>query len=269
MDKYAVFGNPIKHSKSPVIHAQFANQCAQEIEYQAILAPVDDFSSEVSRFFAAGGLGANVTLPFKEQALKLADKLTERARLAGAVNTLINSHDGIIGDNTDGQGLVSDLKNHDIELKRKTILLLGAGGAAKGCIYPLFQAGVKRIVVANRTELRAKELAEQFCSYGNIQGVGLGEIPKDNYHLVINSTSSSVSGDIPAIDPSLLATTEVAYDMFYSDVTTSFLTWVRQYNEEVKLVDGLGMLVEQAAEAFYLWRNVRPNTKSVYQWLRK
>ncbi|MEJ6476715.1 shikimate dehydrogenase [Pseudoalteromonas piscicida] len=269
MDKYAVFGNPIKHSKSPAIHAQFAQQCQQQLEYEAILAPEDAFVQTASRFFAEGGDGANVTLPFKEQAFTFANMLTERAKLAGAVNTLIKQKDGTIkGDNTDGEGLVRDLINHQAKLDGATILLIGAGGAAKGCIYPLFQAGVKQIIVANRTEEKAMQLAEQFAAYGDIKGCGLKNTPDMGFDIVINSTSSSITGDVPSVSPAVFTSCLIAYDMFYSDQQTSFLNWAAKHNQQTQLIDGIGMLVEQAAEAFYQWRGVRPDTSETFKLIR-
>lgn len=269
MDKYAVFGNPIKHSKSPAIHAQFAQQCQQQLEYEAILAPEDAFIQTASTFFAQGGCGANVTLPFKEQAFAFADTLTERAKLAGAVNTLIKQQDGsITGDNTDGAGLVRDLMKHQTKLEGATVLLIGAGGAAKGCIYPLLQAGAKRIVVTNRTESKALQLAEQFASYGEVTGCGLNNTPDIGFDIVINSTSSSITGQVPDVSPTVITSCLVAYDMFYSDQQTSFLDWVAQHNQQTQLFDGIGMLVEQAAEAFYQWRGVRPDTSETFRLIR-
>ncbi|WP_105167185.1 shikimate dehydrogenase [Pseudoalteromonas sp. T1lg23B] len=264
MDKYAVFGHPIKHSKSPLIHQAFARQCMDQISYEAILAPLDGFKESVEKFFASGGKGANVTLPFKEQAFELVDQLTERARLAGAVNTLKLLEDGtLLGDNTDGAGLVSDLEQHNAPLSKATVLLIGSGGAARGCIYPLLQAGVTKVVIANRTIGKARSLAAEFVQFGDVSGCGLQDIPKDRYTIVINSTSSSVTGDVPDVSPSILQECILAYDMFYSEQRTSFLTWVASHNSDTKLVDGFGMLIGQAAEAYEIWRNKKPNTEQV------
>ncbi|MCF6442009.1 shikimate dehydrogenase [Pseudoalteromonas luteoviolacea] len=266
MDKYAVFGNPIKHSKSPEIHSQFASELNEQIDYTAILAPVDGFVSSINAFFADGGLGANVTLPFKEEAFNYADLLTERAKLAGAVNTLKRQDDGtVLGDNTDGAGLVSDLLRHQVQLQDAVILLLGAGGAARGCIYPLLQAGVKHIVVANRTVSKAQQLAKLFAPYGEVTAVALNEIPHLPYTGVINSTSSSVTGDIPNIASNVVAQTSWGYDMFYSDTQTSFLNWIATHNPNCQLIDGIGMLVGQAAEAYTVWRGKSPNVEAVLE----
>ena len=270
MDKYAVFGHPIKHSKSPAIHQQFAKQCGDTLSYEAILAPLDGFQSSVEAFFSSGGCGANITLPFKEQAYALADTLTQRAQLAGAVNTLKRLEDGrLLGDNTDGAGLVKDLLDQGAQLNGARLLLLGAGGAARGCIYPLLCAGVKEIVIANRSADKATILAKEFRSYGKVSSYSLDEIPNERFDIVINSTSLSVSGQVPNIDAHLIAQCQFAYDMFYADETTSFLKWVSQYNAQCKLVDGLGMLVGQAAEAYLLWRDTLPDTEIVYQVMRE
>ncbi|MCG7551150.1 shikimate dehydrogenase [Pseudoalteromonas sp. Of7M-16] len=264
MDKYAVFGNPIKHSKSPEIHSQFASGLNEQIEYTAILTPVDGFALSLKDFFASGGKGANVTLPFKEEAYAYADALTDRAKLAGAVNTLKLQSDGsILGDNTDGAGLVADLQRHQVQLQNSVVLLLGAGGAARGCIYPLLQAGVKRIVVANRTVEKALQLAALFAPYGEVNAVSLEEIPSLAFDGVLNSTSSSVTGDIPNIEGSLVADVSWSYDMFYSDHQTSFLKWVADHNAQCKLIDGIGMLIGQAAEAYSVWRGKLPDVESV------
>ncbi|MCF6437460.1 shikimate dehydrogenase [Pseudoalteromonas sp. MMG022] len=264
MDKYAVFGHPIKHSKSPLIHQAFARQCMDQISYEAILAPLDGFKESIEKFFASGGKGANVTLPFKEQAFELADQLTQRAQLAGAVNTLKRLDDGkLLGDNTDGAGLVSDLIQHNALLDNATVLLIGSGGAARGGIYPLLQAGVSKVVIANRTASKAQSLAAEFLPFGDVSGCGLQDIPQDEFTIVINSTSSSVTGEVPDISPSVLQQCVLAYDMFYSDQRTSFLTWVASHNAKAQLVDGLGMLIGQAAEAYEVWRNKKPNTEHV------
>ncbi|KZN60460.1 shikimate dehydrogenase [Pseudoalteromonas luteoviolacea] len=260
MDKYAVFGNPIKHSKSPEIHSQFASQLNEHIEYTAILAPEDGFISSIKDFFAGGGKGANVTLPFKEVAFDYADTLTERAKLAGAVNTLKLLEDGLVlGDNTDGAGLVADLQRHQAQLKGAVVLLLGAGGAARGCIYPLLSAGVKKIVIANRTATKAQALADLFTPHGDVVAAPLDGIPKLPYTGVINSTSSSVTGDTPKISSQLITKVAWGYDMFYSNERTSFLTWLANNNNACYLMDGMGMLIGQAAEAYAVWRGKYPN----------
>ncbi|BBN80043.1 shikimate dehydrogenase (NADP(+)) [Pseudoalteromonas sp. A25] len=264
MDKYAVFGHPIKHSKSPKIHQAFARQYDEQISYEAILAPLEGFKESVNTFFASGGKGANVTLPFKEEAFRLADKLTERAKLAGAVNTLKRIETGeLLGDNTDGAGLVADLLRQGACLENAQILLLGAGGAARGCIFPLLQAGVSCVVIANRTQSKAQTLAQEFSQFGKVVDCGLDNISNVDFSIVINSTSSSVTGDIPNIDPIHIQKCVFAYDMFYSDQPTSFLNWVATYNSSAQLVDGLGMLIGQAAEAYSVWRGKYPDVTKV------
>ncbi|MFC3033198.1 shikimate dehydrogenase [Pseudoalteromonas fenneropenaei] len=269
MDKYAVFGNPIKHSKSPWIHRQFAAQTDQDMEYEAILAPVDGFAIALRIFVADGGRGANVTLPFKEEAFQLVEVLTERARLAGAVNTIMVTESGqLLGDNTDGAGLVADLKRHQVTLAGSKVLLLGAGGAARGAIYPLFQAGVRELWVANRTAAKAEQLAMEFARHGNIIGCALDEVHEQDFDIIINSTSASVNNEAPAIDSCVFASSKCAYDMFYQTDATAFLRFAQQHNPEQQCIDGLGMLVGQAAEAFQLWRQATPQVESVLAALR-
>ena len=265
MGKFAVFGNPIKHSKSPQIHRQFAEQFSTQIDYQALLAPLDAFEAFTQDFFTnKAGEGANVTLPFKERAFELVDELTERAQLAGAVNTIKKLDDGrLLGDNTDGAGLVADLIRNECKLDSASVLLIGAGGAARGCIYPLLQAGVKDITIANRTKEKAEILAEQFSAYGHVRGCGLDEVSDSTYKVVINSTSSSVTGELPNISETVFTQCHLAYDMFYSNEQTSFLKWVESINSNTKLVDGIGMLIGQAAEAYYLWQGDMPELTPV------
>jgi shikimate dehydrogenase len=270
MDRYAVFGSPITQSKSPLIHRMFAEQLREELSYDAIEPKKDGFLETISDFFAQGALGANVTAPFKLEALNFAGELSERASLAGAVNTLMLQADGtIFGDNTDGQGLVEDLHRQFGSLNGLGILLLGAGGAARGVIAPLFVAGAKSIRIANRTEEKAQKLAQQFSSLGDVRGYGLGNLPIDGFDLVINSTSSSMTGELPGIQPSALDNVHYVYDMFYQAQATSFMQWVIQYQANVQVSDGLGMLVGQAAESFYVWRGLKPDIAPVIENLRK
>lgn len=231
MDKYAVFGNPIKHSKSPAIHAQFAASLNEQIQYSAILAPTDAFEKTVAEFFAAGGKGANVTLPFKEQAFAMVDELTEQAKIAGAVNTIKQLEDGsLLGDNTDGVGLVKDLLANKVTLKRQRVLLIGAGGAARGVIQPLLNEQIESLTIANRTAEKAKALASHFNGEIDVQGFALNDIPANNYDVVINSTSSSVTGDLPGIAKECVAKCQCAYDMFYANDDTTFTCWVKSIN---------------------------------------
>jgi len=269
MDSYAVFGNPIKHSKSPTIHQMFALSVGHKLDYRAILAPRDGFIDSLNQFFEGNGLGANVTLPFKEEAFRYADTLTLRAQLAGAVNTLKKCDDGsILGDNTDGAGLVADLLRNNVVIKNKRILLIGAGGAARGAILPLLEQEPCSLVIVNRTVEKAQLLAKTFSEYGlekniEISASSFDSLPESEYQLIINSTSTSVTGELPALDVGHLQFCESAYDMFYEKNVTSFLHWVTENKETAQIVDGIGMLVGQAAESFYLWRNTKPNVEKV------
>lgn len=266
-DRYAVFGNPIAHSKSPAIHAAFAAQTRQSISYEALLAPLDGFAKAVTEFAAAGGRGANVTVPFKEEAHRLATRLSPRAVRAGAVNTLTFSGEGIAGDNTDGAGLVADIEqNFGFSLAGQRVLLLGAGGAARGVIGPLLDAGCTTLFVANRTAAKARELVHLFVHHGNIAGGGLGEIG-GSFDVVINATSASLAGEAVDLPAGIFASGSLAYDMMYGKDETPFLAAARQVGAG-RLADGLGMLVEQAAEAFLLWRGIRPETGPVLAELR-
>ena len=258
---YAVFGNPIAHSKSPQIHQAFAAQRDKRIEYRRILAPLDDFSSIARDFFAVDGKGANVTVPFKEEAFLLCDVLAERARKAGAVNTLWQQDGQMHGDNTDGAGLVRDLQdNLGWQIKGRRVLLLGAGGAARGVLGELLACEPASLVVANRTVDKAHRLAEVFAEDGPISAVGYDEL-EPAFDLIINATSTGLSDQMPSLPDGLLAEDGCGYDMVYSDKPTPFLLWVQRQDGQV--ADGIGMLVEQAAEAFYLWHGWRPGTAAV------
>lgn len=266
-DQYAVFGNPIAHSKSPKIHALFAEQVGLSIIYQAKLSPLDGFEACVSEFFAQGGRGCNVTLPFKEQAFLYADQLTQRASLAGAVNTLKKLDDGqILADNTDGEGLVQDLLQNAVMIKGANILLLGAGGAARGVISPLLDKQPASITISNRTFAKAELLADLFQSYGKVRA---GIVAQDSrpFDLVINSTSASLHHQLPDIDAAAISANTVCYDMMYQKGVTCFNEWARSCGCKQTL-DGLGMLVGQAAESFFLWTGQRPEIKPVIEQLR-
>ncbi|QVM96715.1 shikimate dehydrogenase [Pseudomonas sp. SORT22] len=269
MDQYVVFGNPIGHSKSPLIHRLFADQTGQQLEYSTLLAPLDDFSMCAQGFFKQG-LGANVTVPFKEEAYRLVDSLTPRAQRAGAVNTLSKLADGTLqGDNTDGAGLVRDLTvNAGVPLTGKRILLLGAGGAVRGVLEPLLAHNPASLVIANRTVEKAEQLAREFADLGPVAASGFDwlEEPVD---LIINATSASLAGELPPISPSLIEPGKtVCYDMMYGKEPTPFCRWAGEH-KAAKVLDGLGMLAEQAAEAFYIWRGVRPDTAPVLDELRR
>ncbi|AMG30651.1 shikimate dehydrogenase [Grimontia hollisae] len=268
MDKYVVVGNPVSHSKSPFIHTLFARQTSQAMCYETLEAPVGGFEEAVSAFFENGGKGCNVTVPFKEEAFKLATQLTERAKLAGAVNTLKKLDDGgILGDNTDGEGLVQDLLNNQIILKGARILLLGAGGAARGVILPLLAHEPSALVIANRTESKAEMLASLFEQHGCVSATSF-EVIEGQFDVVINSTSASLAGDHPQISPSVFGEHTVVYDMVYGAGTTSSNQWALD-NGAARVIDGLGMLVGQAAESFTVWRGIRPGSGQVLRELRR
>lgn len=269
MDCYVVFGNPIGHSKSPLIHRLFAEQTGEQLDYSTSLAPLDDFS-DFARAFFAEGRGANVTVPFKEEAVRLADSLTERAQRAGAVNTLSKLADGtLLGDNTDGAGLVRDLTvNAGFSLKGKRILLLGAGGAVRGALEPLLAEQPASLIIANRTVEKAELLAQLFADLGPVSASGFDWL-QEPVDLIINATSASLSGDVPPIAASLIEPGRtLCYDMMYGKEPTAFCRWASEHGAVVAM-DGLGMLAEQAAEAFYLWRGVRPDTAPVLAELRR
>ena len=268
IDRYAVFGCPIKHSKSPRIHQIFAEQTGQALEYGAQEVPAEHFPAAVAAFFAGGGKGLNCTIPLKELAWAYADKKTERARLSKAVNTLALQADGsILGDNTDGVGLITDLMiNHGVNLTGSRILILGAGGASRGIIGPLLEQSTHSIVIANRTVDKAIKLAAEFCHKGSITGCGYDDLKNQQFDLIINATSTSLSGQLPPLPEDLLAKNGICYDLAYSNDPTVFVRWGLE-NHAVKSLDGLGMLVEQAAEAFFIWRGVRPKTRPVIELL--
>jgi shikimate dehydrogenase len=266
-DRYAVIGNPIGHSKSPQVHALFAQQTRQVMIYERLLAPLDNFAGAVRDFVAQGGRGANVTVPFKLEAFALAQELTPRAQSAGAVNTLSFSAGRIKGDNTDGIGLVRDIMiNAAVPLKGRSVLLLGAGGAARGVILPLIEANIASLVIANRTQNRAQELAQHFSALAvPVSASTFGQLDR-TFDVIINATSASLSSDLPPLPDAVFGPDTLAYDMMYSAQPTLFMQHAAQRGAHVR--DGLGMLVEQAAESFQIWRGVRPETASVYQWLR-
>jgi len=267
MDQYAVFGNPIKQSKSPFIHTLFAAQTFQKLTYKAIEPRDEDFKITLDRFFSGGGKGCNVTMPYKEQAFQFAQTLTQRATLAGAVNTLkITDDNVIIGDNTDGAGLVLDIKNHHIDIAGARILLLGAGGAARGVCGPLLAESPKELVIANRTFAKAETLVSIFNDLGNVSACELSQL-EGNFDLIINSTAASINGEVPAISPDIIHPETAVYDMMYSAQATPFNEWAKQLGARV-VIDGLGMLVGQAAESFAMWRGIKPSAKQVLIELR-
>jgi len=270
MDKYCVFGNPIGHSKSPEIHAAYAAQTGQHLSYEKWLAPLEGFGAAVQAFIAAGGKGANVTVPFKLEAHKLATSLTVRAQAAGAVNTLVFGDDGsITGDNTDGAGLVTDIvQNAGVPIAGKRVLLLGAGGAARGVVLPILEHRPAALVIANRTVATAEALVEQFGALagpGVLSACGFADVAAA-YDIVINATSASLGADLPPVPASAFAAGALALDMMYGARPTVFMEFAASHGAVTR--DGLGMLVEQAAEAFQVWRGVRPRTAQVLAQLR-
>lgn len=275
LDQYAVFGNPIAHSKSPFIHDCFARQQAQAMQYRAQEIALDAFDHSVMRFFEAQGKGLNVTLPFKEQAWRLAAQKTPRATLAGAVNTLWCDASGVIcGDNTDGIGLVNDLQhNQSVTLQSARVLILGAGGAVRGVLLPLIEAGCQEIVIVNRTAAKAQQLVHELSaalpSTRHLTTAVYADLANHQaYDLIINGTSASLDGAIPPVHSAVVGAHTCCYDMMYAARPTAFCQWAIQ-QQAGRAIDGLGMLVEQAAEAFLCWRGVKPETAPVIELLRQ
>ncbi|MEX5745034.1 shikimate dehydrogenase [Massilia sp. X63] len=266
-DKYCVIGNPIAHSKSPDIHPVYARQTGQDLVYERCLAPLDGFAATVQRLVAEGYRGANVTLPFKIEAAGVCTRLEERARAAGAVNTLSFDRGEIVGDNTDGPGLVADItRNAGREIRGKRVLLLGAGGAARGALLPIIQQEPCEIVIANRTVATADALARDFGRHGvPIRASGFAEVD-GGFDIVINATSGSLAGELPPVPAAVFGPGSLALDMMYGSQPTVFMEFAARHGAVVR--DGLGMLVEQAAEAFAIWRGERPDTAEVFGMLR-
>ncbi|MFO1322546.1 MAG: shikimate dehydrogenase [Burkholderiales bacterium] len=269
MDKYAVVGNPVAHSKSPQIHEAFARATGHEISYVRLLAPVGGFADVARRFAADGGMGMNVTVPFKLDALAFADTASERAHAAGACNTLKRDGDAWYADNTDGAGIIRDLTiNLGVPIRHRDVLVLGAGGAARGIVLPLLHEEPRSITIANRTMVKADALVERFSAQGPVACVELPELAGMDFDVVINATSAGLSGDVALPwPPGLFRPDGFAYDMVYGDAPTAFLRWARAQGV-ARSADGLGMLIEQAAESFFLWRGIRPDTSSVFSLLR-
>jgi shikimate dehydrogenase len=269
MDRYAVMGNPVAHSKSPRIHSLFASQTGQQLHYEAIRVESGKLVAAVADFLAAGGKGLNITVPLKQEAWSVAHTRSGRAERAGAVNTLVLESSGKhFGDNTDGAGLVRDLLcNHGSTLQQRRILLLGAGGAARGVIEPLLLEKPSLLVIANRTPGKAVDLARLFCAIGHIEGCGLDDVAGQSFDLIINATAASLAGKVPEVPDSVVTPDSWCYDMMYGDKPTAFLLWAQQRGA-ARCMDGLGMLVEQAAESFFLWRGIRPDTSPVIRQLR-
>lgn len=269
IDQYAVMGNPISHSKSPIIHSLFAQQTAQQMSYKAMRVEPADFQQAVAAFAAQGGKGLNITVPLKEIAWQLASEHSDRAQRAGAVNTLILQPSGALyGDNTDGVGMLRDLTiNHSVQLAAQRIYILGAGGAVRGVIEPLLSQTPHQLVIVNRTLAKAQRLIELFQDRGNLCALSYEQLAGHKADVLINGTSASLAGELPPIPAQLVTDTTVCYDMMYANTLTTFLQWAQQIGSS-KTIDGLGMLVEQAAESFYIWRNVRPKTQTVIEQLR-
>jgi len=264
-DRYAVVGHPVAHSRSPEIHQLFAQATGQKISYEKLEAPLDGFEDFALGLRDNGYLGLNVTVPFKLDAGKLADTLSARARLAGAVNTLKFDGDDILGDNTDGIGFVRDIRERlEFRIAGAAILVLGAGGGVRGLVASLLEERPKWIAVANRTHGRAQELADEF----GVEAIRYDEVPAEHFDLIVNGTSSSLNHDAPAIDPDTFGDCVLAYDLVYAAAATPFLALAKKGGAR-RLSDGLGMLIEQAAESFLLWRGVRPQTAPVYRELRR
>ena len=269
MDRYAVIGNPIEHSKSPWIHARFAEQTQQSLEYRALLVELDAFERSVTEFFDKGGKGLNITVPFKTRAWAMAERHSEAARKAGAVNTLYRDSDGALtGENTDGTGLLRDLKqNHGAVLAEKRILLLGAGGAVKGVLANLIAESPSTIYIANRTVANAQALVDAVQSEVKIHAVHYDDIPTEAFDFIINGTSAGLQGELPKVHPSAVSTHTWCYDMIYGAGDTKFQAWSKSLLA-AHAFDGLGMLVEQAAESFRIWRGYSPQTAPVIRQLR-
>jgi shikimate dehydrogenase len=263
-DQYGVVGHPISHSWSPFIHGLFAKQTDQFINYRLYDIAPENFRAQVLEFFTRGGRGLNVTVPHKEAAAELANELTPRADRAGAVNTLIlNSDHTLLGDNTDGHGLVTDLRtNLGLDITNERMLILGAGGATRGVTEPLLALGPTELVIANRTPERAINLASLFSDLGAVRGCGFEDVGDEPFDIVINATAAGLSGSVPNVASGVIARHTVCYDMSYSKSATPFVSWAIERGC-ARAHKGWGMLVEQAAESFTLWRGVRPDTEPV------
>jgi len=267
-DAYALFGYPVQHSWSPFIHGMFARQTSQDMAYRLIESPPERFRSDVLEFFSGGGCGINVTLPHKQAAADLVNELTPRAQRADAVNTVVRHHEQLVGDNTDGAGLLVDLtRNLKVKFRSPRILLLGAGGAARGAIEPLISLEPEVLVIANRSSARAQLLAKEFAELGEVRGCEFSQIEHRPFDLVVNATSASLHGEVPLIPIDVVDYRTTCYDMAYGVGDTPFVTWAKRLGAR-RAEQGWGMLVEQAAEAFHLWRGMRPDTAPVLEVLR-
>jgi shikimate dehydrogenase len=267
-ERYVVIGNPVSHSQSPRIHMEFARQTGQDLNYERLLAPVDRFAEVVHEFQRQGGKGASVTIPFKHAAWQLATQRSDRAQLAQAVNTLSFSGDQIFGDNTDGSGFVRDLQqNLGYSIKNKRVLLMGAGGTTCGLLFPILSEKPTNVIVANRDMRKAIALVERFRSLGNVDCSSYVDLSGKQFDLVINATAASLHSELPPLPSGVFAKDAMAYDMMYGGQSKPFLDFASQQGAAVG-ADGLGMLVEQAAESFSIWRKVWPDTAPVIELLR-
>ena len=269
-DRYAVIGNPVAHSKSPLIHAAFAQATGQAMSYERLLAPLDGFAAAAKRFASEGGLGLNVTAPFKLDAYALAAEKSVRARSAGACNTLAWRGSHWFGDNTDGAGLIQDLvHNLGVEVSGRDVLIFGAGGAARGILGPLLARTPRRVAIVNRTQSKGDSLAAHFAAQGNIAAVPSGALGSDRFDIVINATSIGLQAtDVDGVwTASVFAPGALAYDLIYADAPTPFVRWASA-NGAARTADGLGMLIEQAAESFLVWRGIRPASAPLFPLLR-
>ena len=268
-DRYAVIGNPIEHSKSPDIHLLYADQTGEMLSYEKIFADVSQFTKVVNDFFSNGGKGLNVTVPFKNAAYEFVDELSDYAKHASAVNTIYkNSAGKYVGANTDGIGLLRDLKKTlRLQLQKKKILIVGAGGATQGIVEPLLNENPAELFIANRTVSKAEKIAKQFEEFGKISSCALSEIPKQVYEVVLHATSASLHSNNIELPSEIISPTTCCYDLLYSDQDTPFMQWAKQHGAE-QVIDGFGMLLEQAAEAFYIWRGKRPDTGMAYHYFR-
>lgn len=266
---YALFGYPVHHSWSPFIHGMFAKQTGQDMVYRLNETPPERFRNEVLQFFSQGGCGINVTVPHKRAAADLVNELTPRAQLADAVNTVVRHDERLVGDNTDGMGLLADLtKNLGLGWTSPRILMLGAGGAARGALGPLLELQPRLLVIANRTPDRAIALAHEFASLGPVTGCEFGKLEHHRFDLIVNATSASLRGEVPVIPIDVVDSMTTCYDMSYGVGDTAFVAWAKRLGAG-RAEQGWGMLVEQAAEAFRLWRGVEPDTAPVLRALRQ
>lgn len=270
MGKYLVMGNPIEHSQSPFIHQFFSKQTGIEYGYGRLLVPLGEFDKTASHFFSNGGRGANVTVPFKEDAFRFVDKLTDRAKACGAVNSIVKLEDGsLLGDNTDGQGLILDLARLDfiVPNKVKSVLVIGAGGATRGILLPLLDYDCD-ITLTNRTFAKAEQLAKEFSQFGTIRAIAAENVADRHYDLIINASASSMTNDLPPIPNDVYGFETACYDLYYQTGMTSFLYNALKHGS-TRLSDGLGMLVGQAAYAFELWYELVPDINPVLNELRE